>query len=384
VPAWETEDVSGGLEQKEVQEDDFDEEKDHIEVRCKKGDIWQLGDHRLVCGDALSLDTYQALLGDEKADLVFTDPPYGMGKASAGIANDNHNASELLRFNEKWIKHSFDVLTANGSWYCWGTPEPLMDIYAFILRPMQKRGEVTFRNMITWWKGEGGLGVGGTNLRCFPEHSEKCLFVMKGNKGFAVLQDYKIPFCDELNRKFKESGLTPEEAADKVCSLNKSLSENNYEGRVKARKWHLIAYSMFCKPKPEHWQLWFGSMDGYEDFVARYEAAKSSYREGFNYFDGTTDPSNDVWHIPTISADEKREGGRHASVKPQKLCAKAITASSRAGHIVLDCFGGSGSTLIACESLGRRARLIELIPEWCDVIIARWEKFTGKQATKIN
>ena len=63
VPAWETEDVSGGLEQKEVQEDDFDEEKDHIEVRCKRGDVWQLGEHRLMCGDSVSLDDVKKLMG---------------------------------------------------------------------------------------------------------------------------------------------------------------------------------------------------------------------------------------------------------------------------------------------------------------------------------
>ena len=63
VPAWETEDVSGSLEQKEVEEDDFDAEKDHIEVRCKKGDIWQLGEHRLMCGDSINLDDVKKLMG---------------------------------------------------------------------------------------------------------------------------------------------------------------------------------------------------------------------------------------------------------------------------------------------------------------------------------
>ena len=63
VPAWETEDVSGSIEQKEVEEDDFDAEKDHIEVRCKKGDIWQLGEHRLMCGDSVDLEDVKKLMG---------------------------------------------------------------------------------------------------------------------------------------------------------------------------------------------------------------------------------------------------------------------------------------------------------------------------------
>jgi DNA modification methylase len=72
--------------------------------------------------------------------------------------------------------------------------------------------------------------------------------------------------------------------------------------------------------------------------------------------------------------------GGHATPKPLALCGRAIKSSSREGEIVLDLFGGSGSTLIACEQLNRRACLMELEPKWCDVIIARWEKLTGKKA----
>ena len=71
-------------------------------------------------------------------------------------------------------------------------------------------------------------------------------------------------------------------------------------------------------------------------------------------------------------------------MKPVELMAKAVNNSSRKGNIVLDIFGGSGSTLIACEQLGRRCYTMEIDPKYCDVIIKRWEMLTGKQAKKIE
>ena len=93
---------------------------------------------------------------------------------------------------------------------------------------------------------------------------------------------------------------------------------------------------------------------------------------------------NNVWHFDRTAGKEKDEAGGHATPKPLALCARAIKSSSRDGELVLDVFGGSGSTLIACEQLGRRANLMELEPQWCDVIIRRWEKLTGKKAELIE
>lgn len=92
--------------------------------------------------------------------------------------------------------------------------------------------------------------------------------------------------------------------------------------------------------------------------------------------------SGNVWQVPRIHA--KREDMPHPHQKPIEVIAKALDMCSQENAIVLDCFGGSGSTLIACEQLNRKARLVELDPHYCDVIIARWEKLTGKQAVKIS
>lgn len=91
----------------------------------------------------------------------------------------------------------------------------------------------------------------------------------------------------------------------------------------------------------------------------------------------------DVWRFPPTS-NKEREGLNHATPKPIALCCRAIHASSREDEIVLDLFGGSGSTMIACEQLGRSCYMMEMEPKYCDVIIKRWENFTGKKAELIG
>ena len=186
---------------------------------------------------------------------------------------------------------------------------------------------------------------------------------MNGSRGFLSLKDFKIPFCDELNCRFVEHGLTPDLAARKICSVNRSDAEDKFESRVNAFKQHLVAYSMFNKPKPEYWHIWFGNMDGYDDFCSRYEQAKEDYRRGYNYFDGRSEKCNDVWNIPTVSQYEKNQGGNHPTVKPLSLCKRAILTSCPEEGIVLDLFGGSGSTLIACEHTNRVCKMMEISPD---------------------
>ena len=91
-----------------------------------------------------------------------------------------------------------------------------------------------------------------------------------------------------------------------------------------------------------------------------------------------------VWDFETTNGEERESVGGHATPKPIALCSRAIKSSSRENENVLDVFGGSGSTLIACEQLNRNAYLMELEPKWVDVIIQRWEQFTGKKAVLLN
>lgn len=116
------------------------------------------------------------------------------------------------------------------------------------------------------------------------------------------------------------------------------------------------------------------------DVFLEYEKIKKEWYQTRAYFDNTHDNMNNVWHFDRTSKQEREGTGDHATPKPIALCARAIKSSSRPGEIVLDFFGGSGSTLIACEQTGRRCYMCELEPCYIDVIIQRWETLTGEKA----
>ena len=369
-------------EQKQAQEDDFDPDKP-VETVCKKGDIWKLGNHRLMCGDSTDADAVAKLMNGERADLVFTDPPYGMKKESEGVLNDNLNFDDLLEFNKRWIPLTFANLKDNGSWYCWGIDEPLMDIYSNILRPMQKRNEITFRNLITWDKGDAGAGgvsfIGKDGLRSYPISDEKCLFVMCGKEGYNINADNYFEGWEPIR-------LYLEGEAQSVGLDNKKVTEicgvGMYSHWFSKSQWGFIPQKHYDKLQAYYNGKAFTK--SYEELDAEFKRIKQEWYATRAYFDNTHDNMTTVWHFNRTKGEERAECGDHATPKPLALCARGIKTSSREGEIVLDVFGGSGSTMIACEQLGRKCRMMELDPHYCDVIIARWEKLTGNKAEKLK
>ena len=356
----------------EVQEDEMPEE---VETRCKLGDLWQMGGHRLICGDSTDVAVIDRLMDGVKADMVFTDPPYGMKKESEGVLNDNLNYDDLLDFNRQWIPLTFGALKDNGSWYCWGIDEPLMDIYSNILKPMQKANKITFRNLLTWDKGDSGAGgvsfMGKDGLRSYPVGSEKCLFVMCGVQGFNNNQDNYFegwePVRQYLAGEAEKVGLTPQKLKE-ICGVG---------------MWsHWFGKSQFAFITGEHYkelQDYYNKKE-YDAFKKEYDELKKEYYSTRAYFDNTHDTMTDVWAMGRISHEEKMQAGGHATPKPIALCSRAIKSSSREGEVVLDLFGGSGSTMIACEQLNRKCYMCELDPHYCDVILQRYINLKGSDA----
>ena len=368
----------------EVIEDEAPEADEESEPIAKLGDIWQLGRHRLICGDSTDKETVERLMGGAKSDLVFTDPPYGMKKESDGVLNDNLNFDDLLEFNKKWIPLSFEYLKDMGGWYCWGIDEPLMDIYSHILKPLARKNEIVLRNYLTWAK-HSAFGMKSSLMLSYPRETEKCWFVVKGqdwNNNNAEFFNYKYqPVVDYLN-----------EQAQMVELNAKTLRE-----LTGVQMWgHWFTHSQFTVIPEVHYQKLQKTYNKDGAFLLSYEQLrnligvvddkKTPEKPYFDitWFDDGDIPLTDVWRNSITTNKERENTGGHATPKPLKICERAIVSSTKIGETVLDLFGGSGSTLIACEQLNRNCNMIELDPRYVDVIIKRWEMFTGEKAVLLN
>lgn len=384
---------------------DFDEQKEQepiednfvnelkAEPKTKIGDVYLLGKHRLCCGDSTNEADVQKLMNGKKASLVFTDPPYGMNKE---IENDELNSDELLNFNKKWVPLSFKYSTDNCSWYCWGIDESLLDIYSEILRPMIKRKEISFRNFLTWDKKTAIAGgtslLGKDGLRSYPTSSEKCLFVMAGIQDFSFSinqEDYFDGWEPIRNYLLKE--------AEKVKLTSKKLHEicgvGMFSHWFSKSQWNFIGEKYYEMLQKEFQPIAFNR--SYEELKQEFERIKDEFEHSEQkkeldrkreeilssraFFDNTHDYMRDVW---VFNRTQPNEYVGHPTQKPIEVCCRGIKTSSRENDIVLDLFAGSGSTLIACEQLNRSCYAMELEPRWCDVIVERWEAFTGKKAER--
>lgn len=267
-----------------------------------------------------------------------------------------------------------------------------MDIYSNILKPMKKENKITFRNLITWDKGSG-QGQLEKNRRKYASADEKCLFVMVGICGFNTnsenyyegwepIREYLLKSrldmgwdVPAMKRIVGHSDLSRDHWTSK--SQFELLTEKNYnklkEAAENERRERGVSNEAFKKDYKE-------LKAEYEGLTVGFEERPQAFYGGKSYFDNLHDNMNSVWHFGRTLQEERAETGRHATPKPIALCVRAIKTSSRENEIVADLFGGSGSTLIACEQVKRKCYMMELSPKYCDVIIKRWQKLTGKQA----
>lgn len=227
-------------------------------TKIKTGDLFQLGNHKLLCGDSTNKENINKLVGKQKINMIFTDPPYNVG-FDYNSYDDKLDDKEWFIFCEKWFN-----IAKNVSPY------------------------------ITFTPGQG-------NVYIF--HS----------------------ICNELH----------------TLTWHKKFSLSN----------GYISYAVVCEPV-----LVYG---------------KPLKRYNTDYFNFGTDMEKDLLE-------------KHPYPKPIQLISELIQPAIKENENVLDLFGGSGSTIIACEQLNRKCFMIELDPIYCDVIIDRWENFTGKKVKKIN
>jgi DNA modification methylase len=301
-----------------------------------------------------------------------------MKKENEGVLNDNLNYSDLLDFNKEWIPLQFMHLKENGSWYCWGIDEPLMDIYSEILKPYIADQKATFRNLITWDKGNG-QGQNSENTRSYAIADEKCLFVMMGVQGFKNDLSNWFEGFEKFRSYYeietKKAGLN----ISKICDLT-----NSYAG-------HYFSRSQYAFPTKEHHekiQLYCkeNQIDAfkkeYETIKKEYEEIKKEYYSTRAYFNNIHDNFNNVWKFDR-HLRQGDEGG-HATPKPIPLCERVIKSSCPINGLVLDFFLGSGSTMVAAHQLNRKCYGMELNPKYCQVVIDRMLKLDHTLEIKRN
>lgn len=284
---------------REVVEDDYIEEIPET-PKSQRGDIYQLGIHRVVCGDSTNADDMALLMGGEQADLILTDPPYNVNyeggalKKRHKIANDNLSPEDFTVFLSETFRNGYASLKDGGSLYSFCATKS----WDSFRRSLENSG-FTYQQMIVWVKNAIVLG------RSPYQHMfEPILFCRKGEKSTSWFG----------NRKQKD------------VIENIDLMDE-YQLR------------MFVK---DQWE-------------------------------GT-----DV-----IKANKPNASKLHPTMKPIKLLEIMVRNSSLEGDTVLDLFGGSGSTLVTCEQMKRKSLTIEIDPAFVDVIIDRWERFTGRKAEKL-
>lgn len=245
---------------------------------------------------------------------------------------------------------------------------------------MKRKNQIVIRNYITWAK-HSARGVNSSQFLSYPKETEKCWFVMKG-------QDWNNNNADFFNAKYEKILAYMQEEAKKFgiapSDVKRITGVSMYS--------HWFTRSQFGVIPEKHYEELRGAYpNGFKKpygellkLMGEDNAVNAKVKFDLTWFKSNDIGLTDVWRESPASGVERENAGGHATPKPMAICLRAIKTSSEDGGIVLDPFGGSGSTLIACEQSNRIAYLMELEPRWVDVIINRWEKLTGKKAELIE
>jgi DNA modification methylase len=258
-------------------------------------------------------------------------------------------------------------LADNASAYIWGNAEDLWRLwYSGGLKDLEP---LTFRNEIVWAK-PVAQGQSASLFRSFPNNTERCFFFMLGEQGFNNNADNYWegwePIRLYIETEMKKCGWT-------IKDLNKITNTQMAGHWVNKSQWQLLTeehYLKIQKAARDH-----DAFKRDHDALKRdHDALKRDFYSTRAYFDNAHDNMNEVWEFNKVSGEE-RHG--HATPKPVDMIARAIKSSAPIGGLVLEPFGGSGSTLIAAHQTNRVAYLMELDPHYVDVICARFQKVTG-------
>ena len=343
------------------------------------GDVWICGIHRVMCGDSTQFgDIERLLLQDEEIDVIFADPPYGMGKENEGVENDNKKGDSLLKFNNEWWRTFRSRARSNANAVIFGNADVLWRWW-YHPEGLDASEPLTFKNELVWAKGSAQGRGSDLGLR-FPTSTERALFFNIGAFISALSRDSSQYFEEwdtirlYLSTEGDRAGMT-----GKIC--------DDLTG-TQGMWGHWTGRSQWAFPTRDRYEALQKFGDG-QHFTKSYDRLNDEYNrakekvevklaELRGYFSlGGDSELDDVLKVPQVQGEE-RHG--HATPKPVELLRKILKPITRPGGIVAEPFGGSGSTLVICEELGIKSRIMEITPSWVDVIVRRWEKQTGKAA----
>jgi DNA modification methylase len=337
------------------------------------GNIWLLGNHRVMCGDSTNPDDVAKLMNNSTAALMHADPPYGMGKESDGIANDNLYDASLDAFQMKWWKAFRPHLNNNASAYIWGNAAELWRLW--YVGGLSESERLTFRNEIVWAKGSAGAGgishQGAKGLRLYPQSTERCLFFMLGEQGNNNNANGYWDKWEPIRMYIKanvemmyQHGWTRKRIDTELfgCTPTSGGMISHYTG---ISQWAFVTEENYTKL--QH------AADG-KAFTRSYAELKQEFDATRSFFDNTHDKMMDVWTYGRVSGKD-RHG--HATPKPVAMMERIMRSSLPDGGLCVEPFGGSGSTLMAAENTGRTCYTMELQPHYCDTIVRRWQESTG-------
>ena len=343
----------------------------------RTGDVWLLGQHRVMCGDSTSAADVARLMAGKKADLLHADPPYGMDFDDEGVANDDLKGSELAAFQMAWYRAARPFLQDSASVYVWGWEESLFEF--FLLLRKDKADRITKRNYIVWDK-QHGQGINQESLRRYAPVTEHCLFFMLGEQGFNTNAENYWEGWDPLRAYLAGE-------AEKMGWGAKEVKEITGVGMFG----HWFTKSQWTMIPEKHYKAlqaaadgkaftrpWDDQKDEQRSLLAGHKILRAEFYAGRAYFDNTHDAMTDVWRFARVTGDE-RHG--HATPKPVAMMERVMKSSLPDGGLCFEPFGGSGSTLMGAETTGRVCFSMELQAKYVDVIVRRWQQFTGRTAT---
>jgi len=299
--------------------------------KTKAGQLWQLGDHRIVCGDCTDGKVFKLVMGKDQAHLVHTDPPYGV--SYEGVPNDDLREDGLVGLIKPSLENAMKHTVSTAAFYIWHASATRPDFMWAI-----KSVGLEEKQYLVWVKDRFTLGRSH-----YQWQSEPCFYCQKAGQQAAWHGDRKQSTVWRFERKPKPNEL---------ISIQDGLRISDGAGN------QILVKPVVTKN-------------------SKLRLFRTSQKDVLNI---TNNNNTDAWEI----SKDKASTYQHPTQKPVALAEKAIWNNTTTGQVVLDFFSGSGSTLMACEQTGRQGRAIELDPGYVAVTLERWAEATGKEPKLCN